>query len=110
VYPHLLLHSSENLHIPQDDLLSDRISSKPYLGYGAAAIALGLGCGPVLSALLLEIVGMQQSFWVISGILAGIAVLYASMTRLWRSLLCLKRADAKPIEMGYHLVSNPSSS
>jgi MFS family permease len=103
----MLVHSTEVLKIPQDDLLSDKISSKLYLGYCGAAIALGMGSGPIFSGLLLELVGMQQSFWILSGCFAVFAVLYTFMTGLWRRLLGYKEPGCKHIEMGYHLVPNP---
>jgi MFS family permease len=109
VYPHLLLYTTETLNFPQDDLLSDKISSNSDLGWCGAAIALGMGSGPIFSGLLLEAVGMQRSFWILSGSFAVFAVLYTLMTGLWRRLLGYKEADSKHIEMGYHLVPNPPS-
>jgi MFS family permease len=109
VFPHFLSHSSQVLKVPQDDLLSDKISSSLQTGYGAASIALGTGCGPVLGSLIVKAVGMEHSFWVVSGIFAVAAVLYSLMTGLWRSLLCLKQADHRSIEMG-SLSHNPPSS
>jgi MFS family permease len=107
VFPHMLSHSTEVLGVPQDDLLSDKIASKLYTGYGGAANALGFGSGPIICGLLVNAVGMQRSFWVLFGVFAVLACLYAFMTGLWRRLLGLKETRSKTKELGYHLVPNP---
>jgi hypothetical protein len=68
-----------------------------------------MGCGPVLGGLIVNAVGMEHSFWVLAGLFAVVAVLYSVMAGLSRELLCCKEHDSKTIEMGYHLVPNPSS-
>jgi MFS family permease len=89
-YSHVLVHSTTAMGILPDDQLSDKISSNLYPGYGAATTALGLGTGPIFGGLMVELVGMEQSFSLVAGIFVVVAVLYTSMTGLWRKLLCMK--------------------
>jgi hypothetical protein len=107
VYSHLLSHSIETLKAPQDDLLSDKLASNPYPGYVAAVTALGMICGPFFSGHLVNEIGREACFCVLSGCFAIGAALYLYLTDTSRSLFRLKEVDSEITEIGYHLV--PSS-
>jgi hypothetical protein len=63
-----------------------------------------MGCGPVLGGLIVNVVGKEHSFWVVSGIFAVVAVLYLVMTGLWRVLLSLIKQDTSNTELRSQLI------
>jgi MFS family permease len=83
VLPHILRHCTDNLGMPHDDILSDKISM-----YATAFNGLGMVAGPIMCGLLLEVLSLQETMWVLAGLFLVFTVLYVVLSEYWRHLFC----------------------